>query len=267
MKRNTKGAHRAKQLLEDIGYDDLTDTPLTTIASFLGAIIIEEAMDQADGKIIRGKTKAVIKINSNIISQEKKRFTLAHEIGHLLLHDNLELHEDNSKSMNWFQHIENQAKRGMQEYEANDFAAELLMPERIFKKEFQGKIFSPELLKELSYRFQTSITSVIFRVLKLDLYPICIVYLHRGEVKYWLKSPDFYVYVKDINHLPPPEDSVAYEYINANYKYLYQGEEKAQIIYRSTWFELYAKQKDNSFFEYCIPYKMHKMLLSLIWEG
>lgn len=263
----TKGASRARQLLEDIGFDDITDIPLATIASFLGAIIIEEPMELADGKIIRGKTQTIIKINSTIFSEEKKRFTLAHEIGHFLLHNILDLHDDTSKSMNWFQHLENQAKRGKQEYEANDFAAELLMPERIFRNEFQGKKFSPDLLKELALRFRTSITSVIFRIFKLDLYPICIVYMHRGKVKYWLKSTDLYVYIKNINQLPPPEDSVAQEYIDANYEYLYSGVEKAQKINRSTWFELSSKQNDDSFFEYCIPYKAHKMLLSVIWEG
>ena len=261
------GAYRAKQLLAEIGYDDISHISLIELANFLGAIIIEEPMAQADGKIIRGKTRTLIKINSNITYSEKKRFTIAHEIGHLLLHEVLELHNDTPNSMNWFQNLENQAKRGKQEYEANDFAAELLMPEKIFRKEFQGKRFSPELLKELAQRFQTSITSVIFRIFKLDLYPICIVYLHRGEVKYWLKSPDLYVYIKNINHLPPPDDSVAREYMDSNYEYLYHGEEKAQEIYRSTWFELSGKQKDNLFFEYCIPYKSHKMLLSVIWEG
>ena len=66
------GAYRAKQLLEDIGYDDITDIPLADIAIFLGAIVIEEPMELADGKIIKGKTQTVIKINSNIFSQEKK---------------------------------------------------------------------------------------------------------------------------------------------------------------------------------------------------
>lgn len=262
----TKGSRRAKQLIEDIGFDEITDISLTDIAIFLGAIVIEEPMYLADGKIIKGRNQTIIKINSNIFTKAKKRFALAHEIGHLLLHDTLDLHNDNPNSMNWFQHFENQAKRGKQEYEANDFAAELLMPEKIFRKEFQNKRFTPDLLKELSQRFQTSITSVVFRVLKLDLYPICIVYIHRGEVKYWLKSPDLQVYIKNINHLPPPEDSVAREYMDANYEYLYRGEEKAQEIYRSTWFELSGKQKDNKFFEYCIPYKTHKMLLSVIWE-
>jgi len=261
------GAYRAKQLLEEIGYDEITHISLVDIATFLGAIVMVEPMEQADGKIIKGKFQTIIKINSSIFSKEKKRFALAHEIGHLLLHDTLDLHNDNPNSMNWFQHFENQAKRGKQEYEANDFAAELLMPEKIFRKEFQGKRFTPDLLKVLSQRFKTSITSVIFRVLKLDLYPICLVYIHRGEAKYWLKSPDLNVYVKNISHLPPPEDSVAREYIDANYEYLYQGEEKAQTIYRSTWFELSDKQIDNPFFEYCIPYKSHKMLLSVIWEG
>jgi len=37
------------------------------------------------------------------------------------------------------------------------------------------------------------------------------------------------VYCKDITKLNPPTDSVAPEYINAGYEFIYSGEEKAQV--------------------------------------
>ena len=101
---------------------------------YIGKPIIykEEELNSADGKIIRGKSRTLIKVNSHIKYTERKRFVAAHELGHFFLHDKLELHNDNSKTLNWF-NLEEKAKRGIQEYEANDFASELLMPEKKFR--------------------------------------------------------------------------------------------------------------------------------------
>jgi hypothetical protein len=266
MKRNTKGARKAREFLEEIGYTNKIGIPLEKVITFLGAILIEEPMLHCDGRIIRGASKTLIKINSCIRNPEKKRFTVAHELGHLLLHDRLELHKDTGSSLNWFQHTEKQAKRGIQEWEANDFAAELLMPENLFREVCADKSFSPQLLMELSVRFQTSITSVIFRYYQLDLHPVFIVYIHKGIVKYWLKSTDLIVYVSDYLKLPPPEDSVAQEYLENNYATLYTKEENTQEIYKSTWFTLSRDELDRPFYEYCIPMKNYETLLSVVWE-
>jgi hypothetical protein len=81
------------------------------------------------------------------------------------------------------------------------------------------------------------------------------------------KSNNFWVKVKDITKLMPPEDSVALEYIDANYEYLYSDKEKAQQIYKSIWFELKDDEEDSNFFEYCIPTKQYETIISVIWEN
>ncbi len=266
MTQNNKGANRAKQLLKDIGYDDITNVSMDMLVSGLGATLIETPLNNSDGKIIRGRSKTLIKINSNIPYPEKKRFTIAHEIGHLLLHNILEIHNENSNTLNWFQNTEDQAKRGKQEWEANDFASELLMPEDLFRSECFKKPFNPQLLKNLSHRFKTGITSVIFRYLKLNLHPVLVVFIHNGKVKYWLRSTDFQYYIKNITKLPPPVDSVAQEYLNGDYSFIYNANEKAQLIDKSTWLELNGKESDSEFYEYCIPIKQYKTITSVIWE-
>ena len=264
--RNRKGSLRAKQLLDEIGYDEITDMPMKLFVSGLGATLIEEPLNNSDGKIIIGKKKTLIKVNSNIPYPSKKRFTIAHEVGHFLMHKDIEIHSENSNTLNWFNNTEKQLKKGIQEWEANDFASELLMPEKIFKKEAMGKKFSPELLKYLSERFNTSITSTVFRYLQLDLHPLLIVFIHNGTVKYWSKSSSWIYRVKDLTKLPPPDISVAKEYIDADYEYIYSGEEKAQIIDKSTWCILKNGEIDTEFFEYCIPTKKYKTIISIIWE-
>ena len=268
MKINKRGAIRAKELLEQIGFDDISDLSMDLLVSGLGATLIMEPLRNSDGKIVRGNRKTLIKVNSEIPYEEKKRFTIAHELGHHLLHDklDLEVHNDNSNTLNWFQSTEKQAKRGLQEYEANDFASELLMPEKVFREFIKGKFFSPALIKELSKRFNTSLTSVVYRLISLDVAPLLVVFITDGLVRYWRKSSDLKGWVKDVTKLPPPKDSVAKEYIDADYEFIYRGDEKAQEISRSTWFQLFENQEDSDFVEYCIPTKQYKTIISIIWE-
>ena len=266
MKTNSKGKNKAKVVLDEIGFDEITELTNSDLVSGFGILFISEPLKNADGKIIRGKTKTIIKVNSLIPYPERIRYVVAHELGHYFLHDKLEIHTDNSRTLNWFK-VEDQAKRGLQEYEANDFASELLMPENVFRKFIENNSFSPSLIKIISNRFQTSLTSVIYRLITLDVFPLLVVFISDGVVRYWRKSNDLKGWVKDITKLSPPEDSVAKEYIDVNYDFIYSGDEKAQEITRSTWFKLYENQEDSEFLEYCIPTKQYKTIISIIWEA
>jgi len=265
LKTNHKGSNKAKEILDLIGYEDISNISMEDLMTGFDIIYKEEELKNSDGKIVRGKSRTLIKVNSSIMSNERKRFVAAHELGHYFLHKKLELHNDDAKTLNWF-NIENQAQRGLQEYEANDFASELLMPENIFKLFIEGKPFGPQLIKELSLRFKSSLTSVIFRILTLDIAPVFVVFISNGVVHYWRKSDDLKVWVNDITRLAPPEESVAKEYLEANYDFIYSDTEKAQLIDKSTWFKLNDWEDDVDFYEYCIPTKHYKTIISLIWE-
>lgn len=266
MTRPTNAHIRAQQLLENCGLDEITSLEMDLFISGLDAMLIEEELPNCDGKIIFGKNKAVIKVNSNIKFAERKRFVVAHEIGHLIMHKNMQLSDDAFSNLNIIAGMEDTLKNGRQELEANEFASELLMPEKLFLKEAEGKKFSPLLIKQLAERFETSLTATVFRYLELNLYPICLVLIEKGKVKYWKKSDDLNVWFGDYIRLAPPPYSVATEYIQEDYSFVYKLEEKAQTISKSTWFNLGKYDEDTEFYEYCIPTKKHKLILSIIWE-
>ena len=266
MKANQKGSNKAKEILDLIGYEDISDISMEDLMCGFDIIYKEEELNNSDGKIIRGSFRTLIKVNKSIISKQRKRFVAAHELGHHFLHEILELHSDNTNTLNWF-NVEKQAQRGLQEYEANDFASELLMPEIVFRDFIKNKSFGPHLIKDISTRFRTSLTSVIFRMLTLDIAPIFVVFISNGKVHYWRKSNDLKVWIPDITKLPPPEDSVAMEYLEADYDFIYSGVEKAQLISKSTWFKINDWEDDIDFYEYCIPTKQYKTIISLIWEA
>lgn len=85
---------------------------------------------------------------------------IAHELGHFLLHRGKDrLFKDDNHSMNyWYQNNLNS-----EEVEANEFAAELLMPAKLFYNECKGKQFGPKIIDNLAKRFQVSKTAAILR--------------------------------------------------------------------------------------------------------
>lgn len=262
----SKGKAAARKLLKECGVEDPTAYPLERIVAGRGATLIVEPMTSADGRIVHGKRKSIIKINANIEYAGRRRFALAHELGHFEMHRDYPIHND-SKCLDWWGDAIKKLKHGKQEFEANEFASELLMPMALFKEEAQYKTFSPKLINKLANRFKTSITSTVFKYLEANLHPIAVFHIANGKVKYWKKSDDFNVFLKNLNGLKPPLDSVATEYIKNSYLPIYKKNELQQEIDKSTWVQLRDDEDDSDFHEYCIVTQKYKSILSVIWEN
>jgi Zn-dependent peptidase ImmA (M78 family) len=255
----SKGQLTARKVLEQNGILDPTEIPIDLIASGLGATVVFKDMKNVDGRIVFGERKTLITINSNIEYETKKRFTLAHEIGHHMMHrGQFQIHNDTDATLQYF-------RNGHQESEANEFASELLMPENVFSRISDEYEFSPALLRHLAEHFKTSITSVAYRYFKYGNHPICLIYSHNNLVKYWLRPEGYDHFLKDRTKLSPPEDSVAAEYFNKGK--IYPTSSK-QEIWKSTWFELkhWEDDKNFKFYEFCIITPKYNTVLSVVWE-
>jgi Zn-dependent peptidase ImmA (M78 family) len=121
----------------------------------------EPLEDNISGYITREGDKFIITINS-LQSSLRQRFTLAHELGHYCNHrDALEgQHTDVALFRD-----ANEDRLGI-EYAANDFAAELLMPETDFRKAIKEGQNTP---KQLSHLFQVTEKAVLYRAFKLGI--------------------------------------------------------------------------------------------------
>lgn len=264
--RYNKGSAAARDLLDQNGFESLLDFSLELFASGLGATVIEKPLINSDGRIIFGKKHTVIEINQNIEFERRKRFTLAHEIGHFVLHRGIDIHNDTEATTSWFNNKEKQAKNGLVEYEANQFASELLIPSKLFFHQQKNKKFSPQLIRDLAEFFKVSITAIAFKYFELGDHPICLIHSHNKKVSYW-KWPDNYPhFIIDRTRLEPPEDSVAMEFFEKGK--IYEKHQSKQQIWKSTWFDLKKWENDNDFkfFEYCIISSTHTSVLSVVWE-
>lgn len=253
------GVIAAQRLINEFGIEHPNDFTIEELIHARDIILEEKKISNSDGRIVFGKSKTKISINSQIKSIGRRRFTLAHELGHFELHHNLNTHlEDNALTLDYF-------KNGGQEYEANQFATELLMPSKYFADYTHGKRFSPDLIRDIADHFKTSITSATFRYLELGQHPIFLFYCRDRKVVYWKNTYNYFRKVKDITKLQPPTDSVAMEFFNNGT--IYRKNESAQEIQKSTWFEIGENESDDAYFEYAIVTKEYNTVLSVVWES
>jgi Zn-dependent peptidase ImmA (M78 family) len=108
--------------------------PVQKIARQFAHVLGQTLPDEISGVLVplasplRGKVWTIV-YNSHH-SRVRQRFTIAHELGHLLLHSFTVPHADHGFKLR-FRNAESSEGSVLEEIEANQFAAELLMPREL----------------------------------------------------------------------------------------------------------------------------------------
>jgi Zn-dependent peptidase ImmA (M78 family) len=126
---------RVTALLEDHGIKE-PPVPVDTIAEHLGLEIrFAPLAGDLYGALIRNNHEMYIGVNS-LNHANRRRFTIAHELGHFVLHKGIKVHIDKDFRVNWRNDDSSQAVSD-EEMEANRFAAELLMPIQFLTRDIE----------------------------------------------------------------------------------------------------------------------------------
>jgi len=259
----SKAIAAVKKIYGECGITDPLQLPIEVIINSKNIIIKEEEIDGAEGRILTKENSAIITLNSGLDFIPKKRFILAHELGHFELHRGLNRgFSDNDETLNH----SSQPYFNEEEVEANEFAAEFLMPMELFFKECKGKVFSHKVIEHLAARFQVSKTAAILKFVKEDNgnHPVFVVCCQNNKMKWFKKSHDWLYYSQFNKGLAPPSGSVAYDVFKKGISYY--GDEATQQIWKSDWFELRDDEPDSKFFEYCLFVPSLNYMISIIWE-
>lgn len=146
--------------------------PVENIAQQLGVHVMYSAFeDDVSGLLVRRGASAVIGVNSRQ-AEVRKRFTIAHEIGHLVMHSAAgleEVHVDKAFRVQ-FRSAASSTAEDVAEIEANAFAAALLMPEFLLREEIPYvalDLEDAELVRELAQRYQVSTQAMTFRLMNV----------------------------------------------------------------------------------------------------
>ncbi len=128
--------------------------------------------DDVSGLLAIENGKAVIGVN-HTESKVRRRFTIAHELGHYELHrEEGKLFVDKNFKMFRSQTSGNTPHNQRLEQEANAFAAAILMPEALVKQEaakLEFDLGSEEAIQILSKKFDVSSTAMCIRLSKLGI--------------------------------------------------------------------------------------------------
>jgi hypothetical protein len=153
---------RAKDIVKDLAIEEPSHLSIEAIAFHRGAFIKEGFMQGADGRLVTSGARGIITVREDIPEWGRKRFVMAHELGHYELHRQaspaISCSDDDFLKWNQESYLE---------VEANYFAGELLMPEEMFRHRITRKELSAELLNSLADTFSTSLTATAIRVVTL----------------------------------------------------------------------------------------------------
>lgn len=197
---------KAQSLLKELRISSYPIDPYA-IAEKIGIVVKEDDADGYAGMIILVEGEALISVRRSTREASRKRFTVAHELGHYKIPGHLSPGVPSFRcsdgDLNTFQ---GHAKK---EIEANKFAAELLMPEDHFRARIEGEDLGHQLIQELMNEYDTSLTATCLRYAHLQK-SHALVCSSEGRVKWVYRGPEFSFPISGEGKLHP--ESVAMRY-------------------------------------------------------
>ena len=148
--------------------------PVESIAELEGIeIVASRSAGLESGFAFQDGTRRVIGVNTRE-SHRRRRFTVGHEIGHLLLHDQRGLTVDQTVRVHKRDDVSSMATN-REEIEANGFAAALLMPEAMIATAARhhldqtARTSRDDLVSTLAREFDVSTEAMGYRLINLGM--------------------------------------------------------------------------------------------------
>lgn len=186
---------KAREIIELHGYNNPQDINLEDIAWKRRAVIRKRIISDCEALVVRSGKAAIITVSSDIREIGRERFTIAHEIGHLILHCNSGCLSACSQIDLFFYN-----KVHPEEREADKFATELLMPQKMFYPLCEDGQPNFTIIDELAKQFQTTLTATSIRFIECTPYPCALIAIVNGEIK-WVKKSESFIYTPRIGKL------------------------------------------------------------------
>jgi Zn-dependent peptidase ImmA (M78 family) len=249
----------ARKLIEKYCLEKPEEINLPNIIYAENLVLKEEELDSCEGKIIFDSEKGIVTINNKIKEQSQKNFVMAHELGHFI---NEALTKPLLKGEAVFKcgFEDFYGKNKTLETDANDFAAELLMPENWMIKVVKGKMLNGKLIEDTAKYFNVSLTAAAIRYSEVGTRECAVVLSKDGFVKWSSINKSFkYQFIRPKNKV----NSLSYTYDFFKGSAIPNTEEE---IPAEAWFnECYNIDKKDKVYEFNVPMPRYNSVLSLIW--
>ena len=190
---------KARETLDEFCIDSPAHIDVETIAMAVGAAVVYRDLSGEQGRLIRtkGGKFAVLAVRRELRGTAQGRFVVAHEVGHIRCHpqlDQFKLCSSRDMSDYWSNGIE---------AEANNFAAEFLMPRRLFKSDCDAMQPSLHAVQSLAERYRTSLTATGIQLVRYSSEPCALVFSRSGVVVWVKRHADFEYFIDSGRRLLP----------------------------------------------------------------
>ncbi len=144
----------AREIIENLDLSIPID--LNRICECYDIKILYRDIKGADGYFLPARKKIIV--SNNIKGSYKERFTIAHELGHYFNEN------DRTYDLDSYKYNDFSIKQSDLEKEADEFASELLMPDKYIKQEIENiDIKDWELLIDLALKYKVSVAAILIK--------------------------------------------------------------------------------------------------------
>lgn len=126
--------------------------------------------------------KKLIVVSSEIVYPSQERFTIAHELGHVILHHGY----SRCRHADIFETRTKSAK----ESEANRFASALLLPPAVIKERASSGDITISMAEEIANHYAGSLTATIIALIKASPLSVCAFFQSKDRIDYSVCSAE-----------------------------------------------------------------------------
>ena len=213
----------AERLLKSLGVTKPGEIDLEDIAFDQGAEVRYCNLNGCEADILGYRDSAIISIDQNR-GHRRKRFSIAHELGHW--------HYHRCKKLQCRVEEYQPKHKQLAERKANGYAASLLMPHYLVKPRARDhKKLTFSVIEQFSTEFNTSLSAIAIRLVEADIWPCMLICHTRQGRKWFTQAPMFH------NRWFPQEEldsqSSAFDAVFGQF----EGDRFPQIIGADAWFD------------------------------
>lgn len=249
-------AAEAARIWSLYGFASPTDLILENLAMAHGVLVIDGRLDSAIGRLVRTGDAGIIRISHSIREPGRRRFAIAHEIGHWFLHNKVShllacTDADMLATYN-SSHLE---------IEASIFAGSLLMPENLFVARVSHRRPTTIVLNDLCNYFSTTLTATALRYVETSDDYYVFVISENNRIKWWRASKAFGerdLWIENKSILPQYSAAVSF----------FRGEtvpDSPQRVDFCDWFGHIPDIDGDTVIEQAIPLPSYNQVLSMLW--
>ncbi len=237
-------------ILDELGVESPGEIDIEAIAQHYGATVLYEPLIGCEARIIGHGDRAFITVSSTS-QRPRQRFSAAHELGHWMC-DRGKVAFACTQAMfvsDWYH--ENPETR------ANRFAAELLLPRKLFTKDARAREMTFSTVSELADRYQTSLTATAIRLVELGSFPAMLVCNESGSRrwKWFVRGPEVPESIWPADQ--PAADSLAYDLLHGSGR-----EAGPSDVSAAAWFD---RERAERYAVCEQSLRSDKFVLSLLW--